>query len=276
MIIIPKKGKKGRKPSKKVQIFKSFDELLLSDMVSKKKILELVDLANISRQETETKKSLCIKILYESTYGLDELLDLCFDQEELEKICHALELDARNKKKANLIGMLVETLPTKKKRKIYTVIEEDLEEEFDRGKIFNLFIAYYDGRCLFSYNPEPLGVGDSHMISSALNAIGHLVRHITKSEQKLRNIDMGDKELIFEYGTMDLTPTKSGTAPQSRLIGVLLVNRETSQMKNFLKKFIKEFEIKYKKCLIPKWDGNMDVFLSAYELVDETLKSAVI
>lgn len=276
MIIIPKRIKKGHKPTKEEKRFKNFDDILLSDLVSKKKILELVELANISRQRTESKESLCLKIMYESTYGLDEVLDVCFDKDELEKICRMLELDASDKKKPNLIGMIVETLPPKKRRKIGTVIEEDLEEEFDRAKIFNLFIANFDGRCLFSYNPEPLGVGDSHLISSALNAIGHLVRHITKSEEKLRNIDMGDKELIFEYGTMNLPPTKLDTTPQSRLIGVLLVNRETSQMKKFLKEFIKKFEIKYKEYLIPIWDGNMDVFLSAYELVDETLKSVVI
>ena len=250
--------------------------MLLSDIVSKKKLQTLVELANISRQSSESKESLCFKIMYESTYGLDEVLDLCFDIKELRKICQMLELDVSDKKKPNLIGMVVETLPPKKRRKIDTVIEEDLEEEFDRAKIFNLFIAYYDGRCLFSYNPEPLGVGDSHLISSALNAIGHLIRHITKSEEKLRNINMGDKELIFEYGTMDLTPTKSDIAPHSRLIGVLLVNRETSQMKKFLKDLIKKFENRYKKYLIPKWDGNTDVFLSAYGLVDEALKSAVI
>ncbi len=276
MIIIPKRIKKGRKSIKKEKQIKHFDDILLSNLVSKKKILELVELANISRQQSESKESLCLKIMYESTYGLDELLDICFDKKELEDICNTLNLDTSDKKKPNLIGMIVETLPPKKKRKVDTVIEEDLEEEFDKAKIFNLFVANFDGRCLFSYNPEPLGVGDSHLISSALNAIGHLIRHITKSEEKLRNIDMGDKELIFEYGTIDLPPTKLESVPQSRLIGVLLVNRETSQMKKFLKEFIKKFEKKYKQFLIPVWNGNMDVFLSAYELVDETLKSVII
>jgi len=230
----------------------------------------LIDLANISRQSIETKESLCVKLLYESTYGLDEVLNLCFTKNELENICHLLNLDTVRKKKPNLIGMIVETLPPKKKRKIETIIEEDLEEDYEEAKIYNLFVIYYDGRCLFSYNPEPLDIGDSHLISSALNAISHLMKKITKSEEKLRNIDMGDKELIFQYGTMELpNPKKPNSAPQN-LVGVLLVNRETPQMIRFLKEFIKKFEEKYKDFLVPEWNGVTDVFLSAYELIDET------
>lgn len=273
MNFIPKKKAKSRKFSNNTKELTYFDDFLLSNLISKEKLLELVDLANISRQTVETKASLCMKIMYESTYGLDELLDLCFDNNQLIEICNMLDLDTSNNNRAHLIGMIVEVLPSRKKRKVTTIIEEEIEEDFHKARIYNLFMIYFDGRCLFSFNPEPLDVGDSQLISSALNAISHLMIKITKSEERLKHIDLGDKKLIFEYGNMEIPNPMMPGSPPNYLVGVLLVNQETTQMKEFLKEFIKKFETRYKDILVPNWDGNTDVFISAYELVDESLRS---
>ena len=114
---------------------KTFDDLLNSNYITKNKLLKLVDLGNISRQQTETKKSLVTKILYESIYGLDEILNILFGVNDLKRICKALDFENVGSNKNNLIGLVIRALPTKDKRKIETVIEENTEEHESVQKV---------------------------------------------------------------------------------------------------------------------------------------------
>ena len=275
-----KKPKKEEKPvtiSDKETIpeinFETLDELLDSSLTRKDKLFYIVDLSNLSYKVDESKESLAEKLLYESTIGLDEMANILWDVYELRDICVGLGLDTTNKNKNNLIGMLIVHLPCKKKRKIKTIIEEAVEDDLERLRIYNIFVMYPDGRNLFSYNLEAIPVGDSSMITSALNAITHLIKEITKGVQ-LDSIDVTDKELIFEYGKVNLAPEDPERIGWN-LIGVALINKESKVAKRLLEDFLGKFEKEYVSCLLPRFDGCLDYFKSAIDIVFEVFSEYI-
>ncbi|NVM01131.1 MAG: hypothetical protein HWN67_02265 [Candidatus Helarchaeota archaeon] len=214
-------------------------------------------MGNISKKEIETKKSLALKIIYESVYGLDEILNILFTEDVLRQICEVSELKIIKKSKKNMIGIIIKSLPTKRKRKIETVIDEHIEDS-ERLIIYNLFVMYKSGICLFSYNLEPLEIGDSSLITSALNAINSLIMEITQTNTSLDSIDIKEKHLIFEY--------------IGDIVGVLLVNKETIFAKKLLYKFLSEFNEIYKKEIYP-WKGNTAIFEDAEDLIKKYFAS---
>ncbi|MFX0141496.1 MAG: hypothetical protein ACFFDN_48105 [Candidatus Hodarchaeota archaeon] len=232
--------------------FEFFDDLLVSDFVSEDKLLKLIEMGNISRKERETKTSLAMKVIYESVYGLDEILNILFNKDILGQICEILGLETARKNKINMIGMIIKALPTKEKRKVETIIDEHLEDT-ERLIIYNLFIMYKNGTCLFSYNLEPLDIGDSSLITSALNAINSLLQEIAKTNGKLDHINIENKDLIFDY--------------KGDIIGVLLLNKENEMAKQLLHRFLDEFYEKYLDQIYP-WKGVVSGF-DAEDLVKE-------
>ena len=278
-----KSNKRSKKEKKSVNLsnksinstlnFETIDDLLDSSLTRKDKLFYLVDLSNLSYKVDESKESLAEKLLYESTIGLDEMANILWDGYELRDICKGLGLDVSNKNKNHLIGMLIVHLPTRKKRKIHTVIEEAVEDDLERLRIYNIFVMYPDGRNLFSYNLEAIPVGDSSMITSALNAITHLIKEITKGVQ-LDSIDVTDKELIFEYGKVNLAPEDPERIGWN-LIGVGLINKESKEAKRLLKYFLEKFEKEYVSCLLPRFDGCLDHFKNAIEIVFEVFSEYI-
>ena len=242
---------------KSIPKIKFFEDLLLSKFVTKEKLLALVELGNISRKQFETKKSLVIKLTYESVYGLDEILNILFTEDELKNICSTLKLELTRQNKKNLISLLIKSLPTEKERKLETVIDEGIEFT-GRLIIYNLFIIYKNGTCLFSYNLEPLDIGSSSLITSALNAIEGLIQEITQTNSRLESIDIKEKELIFEY--------------KGDIIGVLLLNKETKEARAILRTFLTQFIERYEKNLFP-YDGNTATFDNAIDLIEKNFAS---
>ncbi|MHA1892999.1 MAG: hypothetical protein ACTSX4_00705 [Candidatus Helarchaeota archaeon] len=268
---MPKSKKRKKTKKKSTKKFETLDDLLISDFATIDKLFYLVDLSNLSYQIDESKENLAMKLLYESTMGLDEIIDILWNNFELQNICKELDLDITNKSKNHLIGMLIKSLPCKKKRKIRTIIEEAVEEGAERLRIFNIFIMYPDGRSLFSFNLEAIPIGDSSMITSALNAITHLIKEITKGIS-LDSIDVTDKILLFDYGKVNLAPNSQDKIIGWNLIGVLLVSKESKEAKRLLKEFLNKFEDKYVRFLLPRFDGCLDYFKDATELVKEVFK----
>ena len=286
-----KKAKKGKKPrktkksKKKKKVLKkptaiskeskipyeTIDDLLLSDYVTKDKLFRLVDLSNLSYTVDESKENLVRKLLYESTMGLDEMANMLWDAEELKEICQLLNLSVKHKQKNNLIGVLISFLQCKKKRKIETIIEEAVEDDLERLRIFNIFVIYPDGRSLFSYNLEAIPIGEASMITSALSAISHLLKEITKSEKRLDSVDVTDKHLLFEYGNENLAPGDS-KKKNWNLVGVLMVNNETKEAHQLLEDFLLYFENKYMEYLKPRFDGCIDYFTDADLIIKEVFQ----
>ncbi|MHC1591829.1 MAG: hypothetical protein ACXQS8_07070 [Candidatus Helarchaeales archaeon] len=263
-----KRAKQSKSKTKKIskitkkksrKTLKYFEDLLASKFTNQECLEHLMRLSNVSFKLKESRESMIEKIMYESVLGLDEAADILYNETELRAICKYLGLkNLEGKTKSNLIGMILKQLPPRKQRKIETVIDERVEEERDLH-IYNVFIMHPDGCCLYSYNLEPISVGDVQIITSALNAIDLLVREITKSQKHLDSIDIKDKELIFEYGKMDLTrPGMRQDGPWT-LIGVLLLNEDSSLARKLLREVVERFEKTFEKDLL-EFNGCLDKF----------------
>lgn len=265
-IVKPKKAKQKEESHLGKPDLKTFDDLLMSEYTKNERLDHLMLLSNVSFKRKELRESMVEKIMYESVLGLDEVCNLLYTEEELRSICVEIGIEGiGNKKKGNLIGMLVKALPAAALRKIITVIEESYEEERELV-IDNLFIIHPDGVCLYSYNLEPISVGDVHMVTGALNAIERLLKEITKSKERLEHIDVGEnKALIFEYGTLDLSRGKKRYINWN-LIGVLLLNKESLLARNLLKEFLRKFEDRYEDDLYHH-GGHLNVFQDSSEIV---------
>ncbi|MHA1229463.1 MAG: hypothetical protein ACTSRP_02860 [Candidatus Helarchaeota archaeon] len=250
----------------------TMDELLLSDFVILEKLKKLLELAEYDIKDMD-KKSMVETLLYDTLLGLDEILNILFTEFELRTILRLIipNKDLANLKKPNLIGITIKSLPTKRQRKIETVIEEAIDEDLIfQPIIYYLFIMVPDGRAVFSFNFRPIEIGDLTMFTSALNGISILLEELTKRD-RLENIELGTKdeadmelELMFEYGEMELNYLN-----KRNLIGILLVNRETEPIRKALKEFIKRFEAEYGHHFVPSWNGKISEFYNAKHLIFE-------
>ena len=250
--------------------FKTFDDLLNSDLVVKEKLQKLLELADLKKKNIN-KKQMVDTLLYDSVLGLDEILNILFTEFELVKICKIFDEKSNvlTYKKSNLIGILIRILDTKRERKIETVIDEKIDDDMIfQPIIYYLFLMVPDGRAVFSFNFRPIEIGDLTMFTSALNGISILLEELTKRD-RLENIELGTKdqqdtelELMFEYGDLELNYTNN-----KNLIGVLLVNKENKKIREYLKNFIINFEQLYGNNFLPSWNGRISDFYSAKHLV---------
>ncbi|MHA1270703.1 MAG: hypothetical protein ACTSPY_12995 [Candidatus Helarchaeota archaeon] len=251
--------------------FKTIDDLLNSDYLILEKLKKLLIIAELDLKNLNTKEKMVNALLYETVFGLDEILNILFTEFELKEIWKQInpESDISNYKKSNIIGILIRILPTKRERKIETVIEEAIDEDMIfQPIIYYLFLMTPDGRAVFTFNFRPIEIGDLTMFTSALNGISILLEELT-NRNRLENIELGMKdkkdselELMFEYGDLELD------YPSSRnIIGILIVNHETENIREALKKFILEFEKKYGSHFIPYWNGRISDFYPAKHLV---------
>ncbi|MHA1144606.1 MAG: hypothetical protein ACTSRW_07710 [Candidatus Helarchaeota archaeon] len=266
-----KRGTKQKAKGKKKKTFRKiryFDDLLASKHTSEDRLNHLMVLSNVSFKLEESRASIIEKIMYESVLGLDEATNILYTEDELRKICNELGIiGVENRTKSNLIGILLKHLPAKRKRKIETIIEENIEEEKELH-IHNIFLIHPDGCCLYSYNLEPISIGDVQIVTSALNAIDSLIREITRSKQRLDSIDIKEKELIFEYGKLDLAKETDQHYPKWNLIGVLLLNQDSALARSLLREVVTKFEQRFENYLYD-FDGCLDVFESADDIIRE-------
>lgn len=255
--------------------FKTLDELLNSDFIVKEKLASLLDLAEINKKNL-TKSQMVNEILYNTVLGLDEILNILLTEFELRRILRIIdkdnELDPALYKKSNIIGILLKLLPTKRERKIETVIEEAIDEDqmYQRPIIYFLTIMMPDGRAIFSFNFRPVEIGDLTMFTSAINGISILLEELTKRD-KLENIELStrgekgtdsDLELLFEYGDLKLNYQNN-----KNLVGIILVNKDSEEVRNHLKNFIKDFEGEYHDNFFPQWNGRVSDFYYAKHIV---------
>ncbi|MHA1819736.1 MAG: hypothetical protein ACTSU2_01355 [Promethearchaeota archaeon] len=115
---------------------------------------------------------------------------------------------------------------------------------FERAELQSLYVMYGDGRDVFSYMFKESET-DPALVAGMFSAITSFIRETTKSKDLLRTIDHGDTKVIIEYGEY--------------VFGALFADRETTQIRSQLKRFINEFEKRHREVL-KNWNGNMSPF----------------
>ncbi len=119
----------------------------------------------------------------------------------------------------------------------------------------SLHVMKTDGRTIFTYEFRGTSQIDPSLVSGLFTAISSFAKEAVQSQERLTSIDHGDVFLTIEY-----------SSPKVGLFAAVFSDKPSTEVRQKLKQFIKEFETKYEKYLID-YIGDMDVFKDAEELV---------
>lgn len=113
---------------------------------------------------------------------------------------------------------------------------------------------------LFSYDfreQSETGSSDVHLAGGAISGIQSLLGEILKSDQKVNEIDHGDKTIYFNHGRKVTT--------------ILFTTGKALEYHSRLSNFRVEFESRYGQTL-QNWAGNVSAFTGAKSIVEEVFK----
>lgn len=122
---------------------------------------------------------------------------------------------------------------------------EEFNHIFYKAVLKSLYLVSRDGRSLFSYAFSDEPTTEPVLVAGMLSAISSFVRETTKSRELLRTVDHGDITLLIEYGKYSFA--------------ALLADRETTELRGKLQRYINEFEKRYEKTLA-EWNGDVEPF----------------
>ncbi|NVM30611.1 MAG: MFS transporter [Candidatus Helarchaeota archaeon] len=128
-------------------------------------------------------------------------------------------------------------------------LEEALAREVD---VKGVYVISQDGRCLFEMSFKDVLI-DADLITSALSAVGSLIKESIHSEQKLESIDHGDVKILVEYGIVN---------------AAVIADKETPDLRVRLEKFLNRFVYDYREYL-EAFTGDLRPFYQAYKLIEQ-------
>jgi hypothetical protein len=122
---------------------------------------------------------------------------------------------------------------------------EEFNFTYYKAVLKSLYLVSHDGRSLLSYAFSEELTTEPVLVAGMLSAISSFVKETTKSRELLRTVDHGDTTLLVEYGRYSFA--------------ALLADRETTELRGKLQKYINEFEKKYEK-ILADWNGDVEPF----------------
>jgi len=128
-------------------------------------------------------------------------------------------------------------------------LQEALAKQVD---VKGIYVISKDGRCLFEMSFKDILI-DVDLITSALSAVGSLIRESIHSEKRLKTIDHGDVKILIEYG--------------ENVNAAIISDKETPDIRKRLEDFLMVFERFYTKQL-SQWAGDIRPFYGAYKLIE--------
>jgi len=128
-------------------------------------------------------------------------------------------------------------------------LEEALAKEVD---VKGVYVISEDGRCLFEVSFKDVLI-DVDLITSALSAVGSLIKESIHSEKTLKSIDHEDVKILVEYGKY--------------VNSAIIADKETADVRGRLERFLKEFEYNYHD-YVSHWTGDVRPFFEAYKLIE--------
>ncbi len=128
-------------------------------------------------------------------------------------------------------------------------LDEALAKEVN---VKGIYVISQDGRCLFEMSFKDILI-DVDLITSALSAVGSLIRESIHSEKRLKTIDHGDVKILIEYG--------------KNVNAAIISDKETPDIRKRLEDFLMVFERFYAKQL-SQWAGDIRPFYGAYKLIE--------
>ncbi|MHA1252216.1 MAG: hypothetical protein ACTSRP_19680 [Candidatus Helarchaeota archaeon] len=126
----------------------------------------------------------------------------------------------------------------------------DVKFESIKG-VYEIIILYKDGRPLYMTGGEQL---EPELVSGLLSAIIDISKEVFHSQNRLREIDLKDKRVIFTYGTHITTS--------------IIVEKITPILRRKAEILCQEFEKQFKH-ILEDWSGNIEYFTTAWFLIDK-------
>ncbi len=128
-------------------------------------------------------------------------------------------------------------------------LEEALAMEVD---VKGVYVISQDGRCMVEMSFKDVLI-DVDLITSALSAVGSLIKESVHSEKKLKSIDHEDVKILVEYGTY--------------VNSAIIADKETMDVRDRLGQFLSVFEKNYHE-YVSHWTGDLRPFFEAYQLIE--------
>ncbi|MHA1265646.1 MAG: MFS transporter [Candidatus Helarchaeota archaeon] len=129
-------------------------------------------------------------------------------------------------------------------------LEEALAKEVD---VKGIYVISQDGRTMAEMSFKDVLI-DVDLITSALSAVGDLIKESIHSEKRLKTIDHGDVKILIEYG--------------GYVNSAIITDKETKDLRARLKEFLYLFETNYRE-YIDHWSGDVRPFFEAYKLMEK-------
>ncbi|MFX1251562.1 MAG: hypothetical protein ACFFCZ_08130 [Promethearchaeota archaeon] len=136
---------------------------------------------------------------------------------------------------------------------LVSIYREEYGYAYEEAALDSLHVMMTDGRSVFAHDFGAESEVDPVLIAGLFSAITSFSREATRSEQFLRTIDHGDVVLIIEYGQW--------------CFSAVIADRQTAVLRSKLRKFLDDFEERY-KTVLPNWLGDLGAFEGSEALVE--------
>ncbi|MFX0133065.1 MAG: hypothetical protein ACFFDN_05405 [Candidatus Hodarchaeota archaeon] len=120
------------------------------------------------------------------------------------------------------------------------------------AEVKGIFVISKDGICMVEQKFKDILV-DAQLITGVIASIGTIIKESVYTKKKLKMIDHEDVKILIEWGT--------------QVHAAIIADKETSDLRNNLKKFLTAFEEKY-KLAIKQWSGDLDIFSNIDKLIE--------
>ena len=134
---------------------------------------------------------------------------------------------------------------------IFTFSQRDVLAK--QVEVKGVFIISQGGQCMVEHKFKDILV-DSYLVASVISAIESIITESVQTKKKLKIIDHEDVKILVEWGKY--------------VNSAVIADKQTTDLRKNLKKFLGAFEKKYKPH-IKKWSGDLDLFHDADKLIEK-------
>ncbi|MHA2203523.1 MAG: hypothetical protein ACW991_07520, partial [Candidatus Hodarchaeales archaeon] len=138
---------------------------------------------------------------------------------------------------------------------VLTILHREFSYSFEEVTIDSLHVMMLDGRAVLSHTFATESQVEPALVAGLFSAITSFAKEAVRSEQLLKTIDHGDVVLTIEYAKW--------------VFAAIFADSTSTELRKKLSEFLTDFEERHVKTL-PIWLGDLDVFKSDLNLIDDT------
>jgi hypothetical protein len=141
---------------------------------------------------------------------------------------------------------------------VLNILHREFSYFFEEVTIDSLHVMMLDGRAVLSHTFAAESQVEPALVAGLFSAITSFAKEAVRSEQLLKTIDHGDVVLTIEYAKW--------------VFAAIFADSTSTELRRKLSDFLTSFEERHAKTL-PIWLGDLDVFASDINLIDDTFSA---